>query len=85
MSTLVKTDMHKTGKPEHLQAPKLNVLTGELTVDVTPDTPMTSTAMFFLALSHFTHVVKVRDYLSESECHALSVWCGTDYLSISRC
>ena len=52
-------------------------MTGEITIEKKDDEPIGSVSMFNLALEHFRHLVRVKDYLSEGECHALSVWITT--------
>ena len=61
----------------------MNVLTGELTVDVKDEEYATTTPMFYLTLEHFRHLVRARDYLTESECHAMMVW-TSNQLSYGR-
>jgi hypothetical protein len=79
----VKTDLHKTTKPETHQTPRMNMLTGELTVEAKQDEPVTSVAMMFLTIEHFRHIVRTRDYLTEHECHALTKWVGNQ-LSLGK-
>ena len=74
VSLHVKSDMHTSGKHEHQQTPKMNVFTGELTVDVKEDEYASTVPIFYMTLEHWRHLVRVRDYLSEAECHALNVW-----------
>ena len=63
----VKTEMHMNGKTDHQQKPQFNLLTGEITVDLKEDELSQSQGVFTLSLEHFRHLVRVRDYLSESE------------------
>ena len=83
ISQHVKLDMHANGKADHQQTPKMNVITGELTVDVKEDEYAATLPMFYLTLEHFRHLVRARDYLTESECHAMVVW-TSNQLSYGR-
>ena len=74
----VKLELHNNGKTEHMRPTQMNVLTGELVMDVKEDEPITSSAVFYLSLEHFRHLVRSRDYLSEGELHSLVAWTATE-------
>ena len=71
----VKEEMHDTGRTEHKQTPMVDLVTGSVTVSVADkDKPIASTALFMMTLEQFRHCLRARDYLTESECHALLDW-----------
>ena len=54
----VKLELHNNGKTEHMRPTQMNVLTGELVMDVKEDESMTSTAVFFVSLEHCDVVLR---------------------------
>ena len=49
-------------------------MTGEMTISMPTNKPVETMETFHLAMEHFRHVVRAKDYLTETECHALFVW-----------
>ena len=70
----VLEEMHKTGKQDFSQKPVINLLTGAVTVDAKDDAPAQTVSIFLMTMERFRHVVVIRDYLSETELHAMLDW-----------
>ena len=73
-----KSDLHKgKAKSDHKREMKFDVNTMSVVLDIDPDENSTTVAIFNLAMAHFRHAVRIKDMLTEFECHSLDVWLAT--------
>ena len=73
-----KSDLHKgKAKADHKREMKFDVNTMSVVLDIDPDENSTTVAIFNLAMAHFRHAVRIKDMLTEFECHSMDVWLAT--------